>query len=47
MAKKYAVKQYKKVIQEIQDTIPIFVKSALSHGIPKRIVDLMQKRMMG
>ena len=47
MAKKYAVKQYKKVIQEIQDTIPFFVKSALSHGIPKRIVDLMQKRMMG
>jgi serine/threonine-protein kinase HipA len=47
VAKKYAVKQYKKVIQEIQDTIPFFVKSALSHGVPKRIVDLMQRRMMG
>lgn len=46
VAKKYAVKQYKKVIQEVQSAIPFFVESALSHGVPKRIVNLMRKRMM-
>ena len=47
IAKKYAVKHYKKVIREVQDAVPYFVELALSYGVPKQILDSMRKQMKG